>query len=81
MTTTHLLASGSLGLLDQLDSTSDTLGQLEETGLGTPRDGLVQVTDVGVGGHVDVKVLGQVPRGRGVSRVMGVVTRVTYFLS
>lgn len=64
MATTHLLASGSLDLLDQLDSTSDTLGQLEETGLGTPRDGLVQVTDVGVGGHVDVKVLGQVPRGK-----------------
>lgn len=66
---THLLVgSGSLGLLLQLDSTTGSLGQVKDAGLGTPGDGLVQVVEVG-GGPVDVVLLSQ-PPSQGRQRVL-----------
>ena len=55
-----LVGNGSLRLLLQLDSTTASLGQVEETGLGSPRDGLVQVVEIGSGPD-HVVLLGTVP--------------------
>lgn len=45
----------------ELDSSSDTLGEIQVTLLGSSLDSVVEVGDVGSGRHVELVLLGEEP--------------------
>jgi hypothetical protein len=48
-------------LLKQLDTTTDTLWQVEDVSLGTLLDGVGEVVEVGLGAHVELVFVGHEP--------------------